>query len=213
MMMSFVYTRVDKFLLQRGFQFKSAPAGVFMPHYRSLSSVNARQKLRKEMGADKYGQEFEKLCASVAKNELYWEVRMNVKLLSEGTGGDYDVLALSDASNDLIYIEAKTGNNLNHSDFKNIIGRHNFLRPAFTIIAVDLSKKYTESKINDFLLEVASDYEEGHVPAFDVLKGSKSKIVISHRNIFITSNEDLRQAFAFCMRYYDGVIRQTASYP
>jgi hypothetical protein len=204
------YTRVDRFLLQRGFQFKSAPTGVFMAHYRSLSSAGARQRLRREMGADKYGPVFESYCASVAKNELYWEVRMNVKLLSEGTGGDYDVLALSDASNDLIYIEAKTGSSLNRSDLKNIIMRHKFLRPAFTIIAVDLSKKYTEPKINDFLTEVGSDYEEGHAPAFEVLSGTKSKIVTAHRNIFITSNEDLRQAFAFCMRHYDGVIRQTA---
>ena len=75
---------------------------------------------------------------------------------------------------------------------------------------MDLSKKYTEPKIEDFLSEVASNYEDGHAPAFEVIPDSKSKIVTAHRNMFITSNEDLRQAFAFCMRHYDGVIRQTA---
>jgi hypothetical protein len=204
------YSTIDKFLIQRGFQFKSAPRAFYMPNYAEMKRPLARQQLRKELGASEYGNEFEKYCASLVENELFWHTRMNVRFLSQGTGGDYDVLALSEASNDLIYIEAKTGINLDKKDYRNILKRHKFLRPAFTIIAVDLSKQYVTSKIADFLSVAAEEYTEGHAPAYETLSNTKACVVTTNRNIFITSNEDFTQSFARCMRYYDGVVRQTA---
>jgi len=206
------YTAIDKFLLQRGFEFRAAPKRFYMPNYRELKSSTIRQQLKSSLGADMYGYEFEKYCASLAENELFWDTRLNVKLLNEGSGGDYDVLALSGASNDLIYIEAKTGHQLDEADFKNILKRHNFLRPAFTIIVVDLSKQYVRAKRDDFINAVASDYQPAHSPAVAIIKEGKSLIISAHRNIFLVSNEDIQQALSLCMRYYDGVIRQTSYY-
>lgn len=206
------YSRLDKFLIQRGYKFKSAPQSTLLPAYRELNSLDSRIKRRRVDAS--YPQTFEKYVESVAAYEFELDTRLNVKLLDESTGGDYDVLALNSA-NDLIYFEAKTGD-VGKSDLKNFYERHDFLRPAASILVLDHGKNILKPKL-ELMRQALTDHlrradpSSPEAPTFSAIP-SELKEYAYHmsRNLYFVSGENVYRGVAHCLRHLDGVVKQTS---
>jgi hypothetical protein len=89
---------------------------------------------------DDFGPTLECYVAEVCKRELdgaYAE--WGVKISSETTGGDYDVLAWLERLPGLVYIECKSGRprNVDESQVENFLLRWKTLRPELAILLID----------------------------------------------------------------------------
>jgi hypothetical protein len=176
-----------------------------------------RNETRKTMPPDKYGILFEYIVEQMLQSRFTFDTLRDVKILGEGSGGDYDVLGFQ--SPHLIYLECKTGKSL---DFANIFQRHSFLRPALTIILIDQEKEFVENRmiqeVQPYLSRRAvrthTALPETYKQPYEVITNDQRayKVFATQRNVFLASGEDLQAAVHMCMRYFHQVVSQTSFY-
>jgi hypothetical protein len=142
------------------------------------------------------------------------------RIEGEGEGGDYDVLALNDA-HELFYFECKSGSVLKKADFENFFKRHQFLRPAMSVMVFDETRSVVKEKLRlmrqvltddarrgDPVVAQTPDYQYSDfkpIPAPD-----REYAYHINRNLFFCSGEKISRAIAHCLRYYEGVVKQSS---
>lgn len=207
------FSNLDKYLIQRGYKFKTAPRSEMLPNYDYFHK-HTHRIAKKQEDLPSYPRFFEKYIESIAAYDFELDTRLNVELLEESTGGDYDVLALNSA-NDLVYFEAKTGN-IDTSDLKHFYSRHRFLKPAASILVLDQSKATLLTKL-PMMFDVITDANrkvDPTAPRFDVSETIPDPVkeYAFHvpRNLYFVSAENISRGIAHCLRHLDGTVKQSS---
>jgi hypothetical protein len=208
------------FLTSIGFHFSQPASLPGLPEgitYSQLLEKHHRIQCRQKVGEAAFGPILEGVIAQLLLGTFKYDAVQGIKIEDEGTGGDYDVLAFTPPH--LIYVECKSGNTLG---FKNIIARHELLKPALTLIVHDVSKVVLESNsLKEAQKEltkqaIANQPSLASIPTYiyPVTKISPEgrSYVLYHmtRNVFLTSGEDLEHAVRMTLRHFHQVVEQSS---
>lgn len=206
-------------LKQRGFDYRKPNNLPIIQNPIDYYDYHKRAIYKQENHAD-YPQFFEVLVKEIVTREFQFEAENNIKIIGEGSGGDYDVIAVDNA-NEMLYLECKSGKNITYNDFKNFYSRNLFLKPSLSIIVFDQSKKDVREYLNlmravltdnakkqDKTLATKADYR---YPDFEVIpEVGKEFAYHMNRNLFFCSGENIVRAVTHCLRYYHGTVKQSS---
>ena len=213
------FTPLDIHLRQRAFHYKSPDAVEQIPNFRSYYSRHNRLQEKQRLGGE-YPHFFERFVAEVLRTDFSMSVGINYRIQREGEGGDFDVLALNDAR-ELFYFECKSGSSVTKRDFQHFFRRYQFLRPAAAVIVFDETKANMtrllvrmrqalhdeEKRINP---SVSTDPNFENPDLTPIPSADREYAFHIRRNLFFCSGENIERAIAHCLRYYDGVVKQTS---
>jgi hypothetical protein len=210
----------EDFLTSLGFRFGPPGAIAGLPDgftYSKLLERHHRLKCRELVGETAFGPILEGVVSQLLLGTFKYDAINNVRIEDEGSGGDYDVLAF--AAPHLLYVECKSGRTLG---FKNTLDRHDFLRPALTLILHDVTKQTLEEQsVKEVQRELterarAADPNVAKMPAYAypmhrVSDPERSYALYNtRRNLFIASGEDLEHAVRMTLRHFHQVVQQTS---
>jgi hypothetical protein len=211
--------KVDTYLKQNGFRFIREKGHDSISEAQGLYSYHKRIKYKKD-NPEVYPKLFELILKDLMINKFGFEAENGVKITDEGSGGDYDVLAVNHL-NEMVYIECKTGKNIKKRDMEEFYKRHLFLKPSLSIVVFDQAKKDVEkylalmrsvltddSKRRDKTIAKMKEYQ---YPNYDIIPEPEREFAYHmDRNLFFCSGEDIERAVAHCLRYFNGVVKQSS---
>jgi len=212
------FSALDIHLQQRAYTFKS-PTVPGIPDYRRYYRRHRRIQERAHLG-EEYGPFFERFVAQLLRYDFGMTVGVNYQIQREGGGGDYDVLALNDAR-ELFYFECKSGAHVTKRDFQNFYRRVKFLNPAAVIMVFDETKANMLVMI-ERMRQVLTDETKSanptaandpnyQYPDFTPIPSADRDYGYHiRRNLFFISGENIPRAIAHCIRYYDGIVKQSS---
>lgn len=209
--------KLKKYLKSLGYKIIFRNDNELINNFERMKSYEYRLKLRT---LDNYPVEFEKFILKLIKNEFELECLGNVKILNEGLGGDYDVLAFT-SSLELIYLECKTGKNISKKEIKRFYDRHLFLKPSFSVLVIDQKKQCTKEamlmlrdvltewvKTKDNVLNEKKDYK---FPSYEIIpENNKEYAYHIDKNLFAISGKNLIRGISYCFRYYNNIVKQSS---
>ena len=212
------FTALDIHLRQRAYSFKS-PDVKQIPNVLSYYSRHNRLQEKQRLGVE-YPHFFERFVAEVLRADFSMSVGINYRIQREGEGGDFDVLALNDAR-ELFYFECKSGSSVKKRDFQHFFRRYQFLRPAAAVMVFDETKA-NMARLLIRMRQVLLDEERRINPSVSTDPNfeypdftpipSADRVYAFHirRNLFFCSGENIGRAIAHCLRYYDGIVKQSS---
>ncbi|NTW15330.1 MAG: restriction endonuclease [Candidatus Moranbacteria bacterium] len=214
---SFRSGEIEKYLLQHGFEFHIGDGEQFPFGIDEFGSYHKRVEWKKG-DPEKFPKFFELYVATLLQDRLGFDVAHGVRILKEGGGGDFDVLAM-DSAKELIYVECKTGKNIDVNVMRRFYERHLFFQPALSIVVFDQPKKDVEgylanmrsvltdySKSRDKTLMMREDYQ---YPNYEIIPSvQKAYAFHMNRNLFFCSGENIERGIRHCLRKYNGFVKQ-----
>ncbi|HWQ59758.1 MAG TPA: hypothetical protein VN420_01265 [Candidatus Fimivivens sp.] len=208
---------IEKYLRQCGFEFRMGDGELFPFSLAEFGNYHKRIEHKKD-NLGRYPKLFELYVATLLKERFGFDIAHNVKILKEGDGGDYDVLAMS-YSGELIHVECKTGRRVEVDAMQKFYKRHLFLQPALSIVVFDQPKKNVNAylvnmrsvltdhtKSLDKTLREKTDYQ---YPNYEIIPSPQEEYAYHmNRNLFFCSGENIERGVKHILRRYSGFVKQ-----
>jgi hypothetical protein len=210
---------VEAYLKQNGFKFAKNGDVHSVSKLQGFYDYHKRIEYKKK-NIESYPQFFELLVKEIMISEFGFNAESGIKIIDEGSGGDFDVLAINNA-NELVYLECKTGQNIKEKDMKEFYSRHLFLKPDISIVVFDQPKKNVYkylalmrtvltkyAKSIDRTIAKQDDYQ---YPEHKIIPEEEKEFAYHmNRNLFFCSGENIVRGITHCLRHYNGVVKQTS---
>jgi hypothetical protein len=196
--------KIDTYLKQNGFRFMLNKDRDSISKAQRLYNYHKRIEYKRD-NPESYPKLFEVILKSIMIDKFEFEAENGVKITNEGSGGDYDVLAVNNL-NELVYVECKTGKNIKQSDMEEFYKRHLFLKPSFSIVVFDQNKKNIDRYLA-LMRAVLTDYskrrdktiakvKEYQYPNYDIIPDPKREFAYHmNRNLFFVLVRILREGW------------------